>query len=86
MWFKIPQNQSAMSPSGKENLNIGYLSLKSGGCKHPGSWDIMLLVYQVISQNNVLKGLCDLIGGSSSWWVTSLPDLVDISTVLEEIR
>ena len=45
MWFKIPQNQSAMSPSGKENLNIGYLSLKSGGCKHPGSWDIMLLVY-----------------------------------------
>ena len=51
---------------------------------HSGSGG-MFLVYQVISQDHVIKWSCDFIGGSPSWQVTIMPSLVAIANVVVEI-
>ena len=37
-----------------------------------------VLVFNMILQEHVLKGLCDFVGGSHSCKVTTLPSLVDM--------
>ena len=45
----------------------------------------MNLVCHVIFQDHVIKVLCDFMGGSPSWYITTLPRLVAIDTVVVEI-
>ena len=45
----------------------------------------MLLVCHVISQDHVVKGSGDFTSGIPSWKVTTLPSLVAIDIVVEEI-
>ena len=35
----------------------------------------MFLIYHVTSYKHMYKRLCELMGGSPSWWVTTLPHL-----------
>ena len=46
------------------------------GHKHCGSGDTMFLVCHVISLDHMTKGWSNIMGGSRSWQVTSLPSLV----------
>ena len=49
-----------------------------------GSGYVMFSVFHMILQNCMIKGLCGLVGGSPSWYVTSLPSLVVIGIVVVE--
>ena len=68
-----------------EVSKVSYHPAMFGGHRHCGSGNIMILVCQVISQYNVIKGSCDLIGRSPSRLVTILPSLVAIGTMVVEI-
>ena len=41
---------------------------KFGGYRHCCSGDIIILVCHVISQDHLIKGLCDFIGGRFFYW------------------
>ena len=58
---------------------------KFGGHRHCDSENIMILGYQVISQDHIIKGSCDFIGRNPSRYVMILPSLVAIGTVVVEI-
>ena len=45
----------------------------------------MDLVFRVISQDHVIKGSGDFMGGSSSWQATTLPNLVAIGILVVKI-
>lgn len=45
----------------------------------------MYLLCHVTSQDHVIKGLYYFIGGSSFWYVNTLPSLVTICIVIVEI-
>ena len=45
----------------------------------------MVLVCHVISQDHMVKGSCDFMGGSPLWYVTTLPSWVAIGIVVMEI-
>ena len=45
----------------------------------------MLLVCHVISQDHMTEGWSNIMGGSPSWQVTSLPNLVAIGTAVVEM-
>ena len=45
----------------------------------------MVLVCQVMSQDYMIKGLCDFMSGSPSRYATILPRLVAIGIVVVEI-
>ena len=64
---------------------MSYHTAKSGGHSHSGSGVIKNLVCHVILQDHVVKGSCDFIGGSPSWYVTTLQSLVAIGIVVVEI-
>ena len=59
-------------------------SAKFGGDRHRGRGETMVLVYHVISGDHVTKGSSNM-GGSLSSLVSSLPNIVVISTVIVEI-
>ena len=46
----------------------------------------MILVCHVISQDHMTKEKSNIVGGSPSWQVTTLPSLVAIGTVLVDIQ
>ena len=46
----------------------------------------MVLVCHVISQDHMVKGSCDFMGGSPSWYFTTLPSWVAIGIVVMEIQ
>ena len=69
---------------GWEFLIVCHHPSTFGGQRHCGSGD-MFLISHVISKDHVLKGLCDFIGGSSSWWVARPSSLTAISNVVVEI-
>ena len=48
---------------GQEPITVNYYLAKFQGHKQSGS-GIMISICHVISQNHVIKGLCDFIGGS----------------------
>ena len=50
-----------------ELLIVCHNPAKFGGHKHCGSRSIMFLVCHVISQDHVIKGLCDFMDKSPSW-------------------
>ena len=52
--------------------------------KHCDGWN-MFLICHVTSRKYMLKGLCELMGGSPSWWVTILLCLVAIGPMQVEI-
>ena len=45
----------------------------------------MVLVCHVISQDHMVKGSCDFMGGSPLWYVATLPSWVAIGIVVMEI-
>ena len=45
----------------------------------------MVLVCHVISQDHMVKGSSDFMGGSPSWYVTTPPSWVAIGIVVMEI-
>ena len=47
-----------------------------------GSADTMVFVCHVTSQTHVIEGSCNFVRGSSSLYVTTLPNLVDISIMI----
>ena len=60
------------------------MSYHPGTHSQSGSEIIMILVV-VMSQENVIKGLCDFMGGGPLWEVTILPSLVAIRILVVEI-
>ena len=48
-------------------LEISQYPVMFGGNRYSGSRDMMLLVCKVISQGDVIKGLCDFIWWTPSW-------------------
>ena len=64
---------------------MGYHPAKFGGHSHVGSEVIMNLVCHVILQDHEIKVSCDVMSGSPSWYITNLPSLVAIGTVIVEI-
>ena len=64
---------------------MSYHPAKFGSHSHFGGEVIMNLVCHVIFQDHVIKVLCDFMGGSLSWYITTLPSLVAIDTVVVEI-
>ena len=55
------------------------------GHKHYNSEDISFLICRVISEEHMIKALFNLMVGSPSCYVTTLPSLVTIDIVLVEI-
>ena len=53
--------------------------------RHCGSGDVIVLDCHMILRDHMTKGLSNCIGGSNSRYVTILPTLVAIGTVLMEI-
>ena len=53
------------------------------GHRSRGSRDIMILVCQVISQDHIIKGSCDIMARRLSGKVNILASLVAIGTVME---
>ena len=51
------------------------------GHRHCDSGDGMFLIFQVISQDHVIKGSCVFMGGSPLSQVTILPSLLPAGTV-----
>ena len=45
---------------------MSYHPAKFGGHRHCDSWDIMVLTCHVMSQDHVIKGLCDFMGSVPS--------------------
>ena len=68
-----------------EPLIESHTSAKLGSERHLGSGDIMVLVCHVISQNHVAKGVSNITDMSPYMFVTILPSLVVIGTVVVEI-
>lgn len=66
-------------------MKIVYLLTKFGGHKYFGSGDIMLLVCNLISYDQVFNRSSDFVGGNSSFYVTTLPSLMTIRTALVAI-
>ena len=64
---------------------LSYHPAKSGGYKHSGSEDIMNFVCHVTSRDHVIKALNDFIARSSLRYVTILPGLAAIGTVVVKI-
>ena len=66
-------------------MKIIYLLTKFGGHKYFGSGDIILLVCNFISYEQVLNRSSDFVGANSSFYVTTLPSLMTIRTALVAI-
>ena len=65
-------------------IKVDYHPVKFGGRSHSDSGDIVVLFFQVISQDHVAKGSRDFIGKSPSREVIILPSLVAIGTLTVE--
>ena len=57
---------------------------KFGGRRHCGGGD-MFSVYHVMSKDHVIHRSCDFMGGTPSWQVKSLPNLVVLGILVVEI-
>ena len=66
-------------------LMPGQHTATFGGHRLCGRRDIIFLVCLVISQDRVIKGSCDYMGGSLSRKVTVLPSFVAIGTAVKEM-
>ena len=66
-------------------MKIIYLLTKFGGHKYFGSGDIILLVCNFISYEQVFNRSSDFVGANSSFYVTTLPSLMTIRTALVAI-
>ena len=71
--------------AGRIPLKICHHPAKFDGHRTCGSGDIVVLVYHMISQDQVIKGSCDFMGGSRSWYVTILSRFVAVGFVVVEI-
>ena len=69
-----------------ELIKVSQHPAKFGGHRHCGSGDKLLLVCLVISEDHVIKELCDYIGRSLSRLLTILSSPVAIGTVIVEYR
>ena len=69
----------------KEPVRVNYYPIKFGRQRRSGSRNIMFFVYHVTFQDNMIKGLYDVMVWSPLRKVTILPSLVAIYTVVEEI-
>ena len=56
--------------------------VKLGGHRRSGSEDIMILGCRVSSQYHLIEGSCNFMSRNSSRYVTILPSLVAIDTVV----
>ena len=56
-----------------------------GGHSNCGSGDKTYLIYHATMEDYVIKESCDFMEGSSSLYVTTLPDMVAIDIVVVEI-
>ena len=54
------------SPFEQELFTVNYHLAKFSVHRHPNSGDIVVLVFQVVSQNHLVKGSFDFMGKSSS--------------------
>ena len=63
-------------------LKVSLQPGKFGGHRHCSSWDIMILVCQIIFQDHVAKSLSSFMGWSHSRQVTTLTSLVAIDTLV----
>ena len=66
-------------------IKASYHPAKFGGYSYSASRVIMVLVCHVILQCHIIKGSCDFIGGSPSWYVTTLSSLLVIGIEIVEI-
>ena len=74
-----------MWPYRQKPIKISYHPANFTRHRHCSSGDIMVIVYHVILQDHVIKGSCDVMDRSPSRWVTILPSLVFINTLVLEI-
>ena len=70
---------------GNEPINVSYHPAKFGSHMHSGSGDTMVFVCHVNLQDHVKKALNGFMVSSPSMYVTILPSLVAIGTVVVEI-
>ena len=56
--------------------------VKFGDHRYSGSRDIIFLVCHITLKNHVIKGSFDYIGRSTSRYVTNLPSMVEIGSVV----
>ena len=68
----------------EEPINASYHPAKFDCYSYSGNVVVMVLVCHVISQGNVIKSSHDFVGGSISWLVTTVPNLVAIGIVIVE--
>ena len=60
-----------MSSNG-EPLKVSHHSIKFAGRSHCDTADIMILIFRVILQESVIKGLCNFRGGSHGTLVAKI--------------
>ena len=65
-------------------LTLSHHTANFSGFKHCGGGDISLIC-QKISQDHVIKGQCNFMSGSSSFYVTNLTSLVAIGIMVVEM-
>ena len=65
-------------------LKVSQHPSKFGGYGHYGTGDIIVLVCHVISRDYIIKRSCDFKGRNLSKYVTILPSLVAIDTLVSE--
>ena len=77
-----PRDLRAMRIYEKKLLKVSPQPVTFGGHKHCVGGEIVVLVWHVISQDNVIKRSNDFMGISPSRLATILPSLVAISALV----
>ena len=67
-------------------MPLTHHTAKFGDHKHCNSRDMTFLICRVISGEYIIKESCDLMVGSPSWYVTTLPSLVAIDIMIEGLK
>ena len=65
---------------------VNHQLVNFGGHRHGGTGDMMILVRHVILQDHVIQKSCEFMGRIPLRYVTMLPRLVAIGTVVVEIQ
>ena len=81
-----PPDESATWLFNLESIKVSHHSTKFGGPRHCDNGDVLVLVYHGISQEYVIKWLCDFIGRSQSRQVTIVQSLVAIMALVTNIN
>ena len=69
----------------EDPIKVSYYPATFDDHRHCGIEDIMILVCHEILQDQVIKRSCNFMGRNPSRYVTILPSLVVIDTVVVEI-